>query len=28
WFTHGIQRIVKIIQACLPLPRLWKAILN
>ncbi|KAF0110728.1 MAG: CRISPR-associated helicase Cas3 family, partial [Rhodospirillaceae bacterium] len=27
-FTHGIQRIVKIIQACLPLPRLWKAILN
>ncbi|KAF0117166.1 MAG: hypothetical protein FD149_1239, partial [Rhodospirillaceae bacterium] len=26
--THGIQRIVKIIQACLPLPRLWKAILN
>ncbi|KAF0109530.1 MAG: hypothetical protein FD149_1603, partial [Rhodospirillaceae bacterium] len=24
----GIQRIVKIIQACLPLPRLWKAILN
>lgn len=28
WFTRGIQRIVKIIQACLPLPRLWKAILN
>ncbi|KAF0109774.1 MAG: hypothetical protein FD149_667, partial [Rhodospirillaceae bacterium] len=27
-FTRGIQRIVKIIQACLPLPRLWKAILN
>ncbi|KAF0109948.1 MAG: hypothetical protein FD149_1822, partial [Rhodospirillaceae bacterium] len=25
---RGIQRIVKIIQACLPLPRLWKAILN
>jgi hypothetical protein len=25
WFTRGLRRIVKLMQACLPLPQLWSA---